>query len=116
MKQRSKTKTFPSWKNLKERIKNKADKQNGEILKRALSIVDNANIDNGIVELRYIDPRNLRKVREIRQDKSQNLDMMQSIPNQKITEYFLFSNKGSTSKDEDRRKTGDKFFEFNCSK
>lgn len=63
------------------------------------AIIDNANIDNGIVELRYIDPRNLRKVREIRQDKSQNLDMTQSIPNQKITEYFLFSNKGSTSKD-----------------
>jgi hypothetical protein len=63
------------------------------------AIIDNTNLQNGIVELRYIDPRNLRKVREIKSSKTTSIDSQQTVPTQKITEYFLYSNKGTTTKD-----------------
>ena len=67
------------------------------------AIIDQKNPRRGIVELRYVDPRNLRKVREIKTVKggngSSDLGQVNSVPEQKVKEYFLYSNKGQTKSD-----------------
>ncbi len=68
------------------------------------AIVDQKNLNRGIIELRNIDPRHLRKVREIRTIDAQKIQQMGSdgvVPKQKITEYFIYSNKNPTGKDFD---------------
>lgn len=68
------------------------------------AIVDQKNLNRGIIELRNIDPRNLRKVREIRTVDAQKIQQIGSegvIPKQKVTEYFIYSNKNQTGKDFD---------------
>ena len=54
------------------------------------AIVDEANLKNGIIELRYIDPRKIRKVRELKRKKALN-----NVPvNQTASEYFIYNDKG----------------------
>jgi hypothetical protein len=68
------------------------------------AIVDQKNLNRGIIELRNIDPRNLRKVREIRTLDAQKIQQMGSegvVPKQRITEYFIYSNKNLSGKDFD---------------
>lgn len=57
------------------------------------AIIDEASPKRGIVELRYIDPRKLRKVREFERDvKKINV---QAVTFKKIkSEYFVYSDKG----------------------
>lgn len=65
------------------------------------AIIDNQNPKKGIIELRYIDPRNLRKVREVKVTKPANSNQFTNIvPEQKVTEYFLYSGRGNTVKNE----------------
>lgn len=66
------------------------------------AVIDQQNPKRGVLELRYIDPRNLRKVREVKTLKANNsIDLGQTtnVPQQKVTEYFLYSNKGQTKND-----------------
>ena len=59
-------------------------------------IIDEANTKNGIQELRYIDPRKIRKVREVikRQVRGAQVSSGEAVVTQTKNEYFLFSDKG----------------------
>jgi len=54
-------------------------------------IIDEKNPKRGIIELRQIDPRKIRKVREIKKDKDQKtgIDLIKSIE-----EFFIYNEKG----------------------
>lgn len=53
-------------------------------------IIDPKNVKKGIQELRYIDPRKIKKVREVKKEKSQSgVDLIN-----KIDEYFIYNEKG----------------------
>jgi hypothetical protein len=54
-------------------------------------IIDEKNPKRGIIELRQIDPRKIRKVREIKKDKDQKtgVDLIKSIE-----EFFIYNEKG----------------------
>lgn len=54
------------------------------------SIIDEVTPKNGIIELRYIDPRKIRKIKEQRIKKSaQNVNL-----NQTVKEYYIYNDKG----------------------
>jgi hypothetical protein len=57
-------------------------------------VVDESKPKEGIQELRYIDPRKIRKVREIKKDKDPKTgaDVIKSI-----AEYYVYSDKGTTT-------------------
>ena len=57
-------------------------------------IIDTKNPKQGIIELRYIDPSKIKKVREVKkkQDNNTSVDIIQ-----KIEEYFLYNEKGNNS-------------------
>jgi ribosomal protein L12E/L44/L45/RPP1/RPP2 len=57
-------------------------------------IVDESKSKEGIQELRYIDPRKIRKVREIKKarDSKTNAEIIQSI-----AEYYMFNDRGTTT-------------------
>ena len=57
-------------------------------------IIDTKNPKQGIIELRYIDPTKIKKVRQIKKKKDNNssVDMIQ-----KTEEYFLYNEKGIMS-------------------
>ena len=57
-------------------------------------IIDTKNPKQGILELRYIDPTKIKKVRQVKKDKDNKtgVDMVQ-----KIDEYFLYNEKGINS-------------------
>ena len=53
-------------------------------------LIDKQNTTNGIQELRYIDPRKIKKVREIKKKKDPSgIDLVE-----KIEEYFVYNEKG----------------------
>ena len=53
-------------------------------------VIDPANKNKGILELRYIDPRKIRKVREVKKDRLDNgVEVVRNID-----EYFLYNEKG----------------------
>ena len=53
-------------------------------------LIDTKAPDRGILELRYIDPRKIRKVREVKKEKQTNgVDLVT-----KIDEFFIYSDKG----------------------
>lgn len=53
------------------------------------AIIDNNDPSKGITELRYIDPRNLRKVKMLGEKKRDGRNIKQ-----KVTEYFVYSPRG----------------------
>ena len=57
-------------------------------------VIDKKNPKQGVQELRYIDPRKIRKVREINKDKKNgsSLDIVK-----KINEYYIYNDKGMFS-------------------
>jgi ribosomal protein L12E/L44/L45/RPP1/RPP2 len=57
-------------------------------------VVDETKPKEGIQELRYIDPRKIRKVREIKKarDPKTNAEIIQSI-----AEYYMFNDRGTTT-------------------
>ena len=57
-------------------------------------VVDESNPKEGIKELRYIDPRKIRKVREIKKDRDPKTgaNIIKSI-----AEYFIYNDKGTTT-------------------
>lgn len=53
-------------------------------------VIDPSQVKKGIQELRYIDPRKIRKVREVKKEKLQNgVDVIS-----KIDEFFIYNEKG----------------------
>jgi hypothetical protein len=54
-------------------------------------VIDEKNPRRGIQELRYIDPKKIRKVKEIKKDKKQgsSIDLIS-----KVDEYFMYNGKG----------------------
>lgn len=56
------------------------------------ALIDKRHPEEGIQELRYIDPRQMRKVRVVKQEVSK--DGTQQTLVKKVTEYFLYSEKG----------------------
>lgn len=60
------------------------------------ALIDKAHPELGIQELRYIDPRQMRKVRVIKQEISK--DGSQQTLVKKVQEYFLYSEKGFSAK------------------
>jgi len=57
-------------------------------------VVDESNPKEGIKELRYIDPRKIRKVREVQKDRDAKTGA-QIIKS--IAEYYVFSDRGTTT-------------------
>jgi hypothetical protein len=55
-------------------------------------IIDEKNPRSGLKEVRYVDPRKIRKVREQKRDK--NLINANALPSQNYIEYFIYSDKG----------------------
>lgn len=54
------------------------------------AIIDEANPAGGIIELRYIDPRKIRKLREVRKKKAVNNVSFSQTAN----EYYIYNDKG----------------------
>ena len=53
-------------------------------------VIDTSNPKKGLMELRYIDPRKIRKVREVKKEKQKNgVDLITSID-----EFFIYNEKG----------------------
>ena len=57
-------------------------------------VVDEARPKEGIQELRYIDPRKIRKVREIKKDRDPKTNAMII---KSIAEYYVYNDKGQTT-------------------
>lgn len=59
------------------------------------AIIDKSNPRQGIQELRYIDPRKIRKVREVKKKKQQGIQNGQETPGVQTTlEYFVYNERG----------------------
>lgn len=57
-------------------------------------VIDEKNVKNGIKELRYIDPRKIRKIREVTRSKViGGIDSTSTIPKTQ-NEYFVFNERG----------------------
>ena len=55
-------------------------------------VIDEKNPRSGLKEVRYVDPRKIRKVREQKRDKTQiNAN---ALPSQNYVDYFIYSDKG----------------------
>lgn len=54
-------------------------------------IIDTTNPQDGIKELRYIDPRKIRKIREIKKERSRNVTVQ--------NEYYMYNDKGFQAKE-----------------
>ena len=57
-------------------------------------LVDEKNPKEGIKELRYVDPRKIRKVREISKKKVQHGNSGDAVISRVANEYFIFNDKG----------------------
>lgn len=57
-------------------------------------IIDRENPKEGIQELRYIDPRQIRKIREIKKEKDPKSGIMLS---QEVDEYYIYNDQGLAS-------------------
>ena len=55
-------------------------------------VIDSKEPKNGIVELRYIDPRKIKKIREVRKNRESGAGGMEIL--QKHQEYYIFNEKG----------------------
>jgi hypothetical protein len=57
-------------------------------------IIDDNNPSAGIKEVRYVDPRKIRKVREVQKKKIQANNPGDAIVTKTVNEYFIFNDKG----------------------
>jgi len=57
-------------------------------------VIDPSNPSDGIVELRYIDPRKIRKVKEVEQKQGQRASGIDEALTQRSVEYFIYHPKG----------------------
>lgn len=54
-------------------------------------VIDTANLSEGIQEIRYLDPRKIRKIREVRKKKDPATNL---IVSKKSAEYYIYNDKG----------------------
>jgi hypothetical protein len=59
------------------------------------AIIDEKSVKEGIQELRYVDPRKLRKIREIKNKKDVATDAVTKVT---ANEYYIFNDKGFNNK------------------
>jgi hypothetical protein len=57
-------------------------------------IIDDKNPAAGIKEVRYVDPRKIRKVREVQKKKIQANNPGDAVVTKTVNEYFIFNDKG----------------------
>lgn len=57
-------------------------------------VIDDKNPAAGIKELRYIDPRKIRKVREVQKKRIQANNPGDAVVTKTVNEYFIFNDKG----------------------
>ena len=57
-------------------------------------IIDDKNPAEGIKEVRYVDPRKIRKVREVQKKKIQANNPGDAVVTKTVNEYFIFNDKG----------------------
>ena len=57
-------------------------------------IVDEKAPKEGIKELRYVDPRKIRKIREVQKKRVAGTNLADAIISKTINEYFIFNDKG----------------------
>ena len=58
-------------------------------------VIDITKPDEGIKELRYIDPRKLRKIREVKRKRNKGNE---TVTTEKVQEYFIYNEKGFQNK------------------
>ena len=58
-------------------------------------VIDVTKPDEGIKELRYIDPRKLRKIREVKRKRNKGNE---TVTTEKVQEYFIYNEKGFQNK------------------
>lgn len=58
-------------------------------------VIDVTKPNEGIKELRYIDPRKLRKIREVKRKRNKGTD---TVMTEKVQEYFIYNEKGFQNK------------------
>ena len=57
-------------------------------------VIDDQNPKEGIKELRYIDPRKIRKVREVQKKRSNQQQLTEPVVTKVVNEYYIFNDKG----------------------
>ena len=57
-------------------------------------VIDDKNPQAGIKELRYVDPRKIRKVREVQKKRIQANNPGDAVVTKTVNEYFIFNDKG----------------------
>lgn len=57
-------------------------------------VIDDKNPKDGIKELRYIDPRKIRKVREVQKKRSAQQQLAEPVVTKVVNEYYIFNDKG----------------------
>jgi len=57
-------------------------------------VIDDKNPQEGIKELRYVDPRKIRKVREVQKKRIQANNPGDAVVTKTVNEYFIFNEKG----------------------
>jgi hypothetical protein len=57
-------------------------------------IIDEKDVTSGIKEIRYVDPRKIRKVREIAKRKAKGGDFGEAVIPKTQNEYYIFNDKG----------------------
>ena len=58
------------------------------------TLIDDKNPREGIKELRYVDPRKIRKIREVAKKKIQAGNTGDAVISKTVNEYFIFNDKG----------------------
>ena len=57
-------------------------------------MIDDKNPKDGIKELRYVDPRKIRKIREVQRRRVQGNNPADAVITKTVNEYFVFNDKG----------------------
>ena len=57
-------------------------------------IIDDKDIKSGIKEIRYVDPRKIRKIREVSKKKIQANNPGDAVIQRTVNEYFMYNDKG----------------------
>jgi hypothetical protein len=57
-------------------------------------VIDDKKPQEGIKELRYVDPRKIRKVREVQKKRIQANNPGDAVVTKTVNEYFIFNDKG----------------------
>ena len=57
-------------------------------------VIDEKNPKEGIKELRYVDPRKIRKIREVQKTRAKGNTPTEPVVSKTVNEYFIFNDKG----------------------